>query len=398
MATFEYQALTSAGRLMTGTLEAASEEQVNEILAEMQLQINSVEKTKESRPRSRIGRNEFLLFNQQLASITKAGIPLERGLREVAADIESRSVRKLIIDLAADLEAGVGIEQALEKRQRFFPPLYSQIIKAGVQTGRLSEMLTSLNRHLETSNQTRRIVFEAISYPAVVFTLAAVILTGLFLLVIPKFITIFKDMGAQLPAPTRLIFVMTDNVIPFWIGVGIVVAAIIMLAVSLSGFSAGRRFKENVYFRIPVLGRVYHRSLLSKLADAIALLVGAGCDMPSCLRLSAGASGSETIISECEAVAGQLEQGQNIVEAGQLCSVIPPLFFYSMQLGYQRNELQDNLFSLSDMYAQQTRTNQSRLQALLLPLMLIVVGGFIGFVVMAIFLPLPTMISAASGG
>jgi len=218
------------------------------------------------------------------------------------------------------------------------------------------------------------------------------------MLVIPQFKVIFKDMGGwYLPAPTRLLLTMSDNVIPFWMGVGVLIVVIGILAVSLSGFSGGRRFKEIIYFRIPVLGRVYHRSLLCRLADAMGLLVGAGCDMPNCLRLSAGATGSETIKSECEAVARQLEQGQNIVEAGQLCSAIPALFFYSMQLGYQRNELQDNLFSLSDMYAHQTRTNQSRLQAILLPLMLVVVGGAIGFMVMAIFLPLPTMISAASG-
>ena len=397
MATFEYQALTPAGRLMKGTVEAASDQQANEMLTEMQLKVNSIAAAKVSRPRSRIGRNEFLLFNQQLASITKAGIPLEKGLREVAVDIESRSMRKLIVEFADDLEAGTSIEEALEKRQKFFPPLYSQIIKAGVKTGRLSEMLTSLNHHLEMSNQTRRIVFEAITYPLVVLALAAVILTGVFTFVMPHFIGIFADMRTDLPAITKFVLAVTHYVVPFWIAVAAIVAGLIVLTGALSSFPAGRRFKEYFYMRIPVLGRVYHRGLMCKLADAMGLLVSAGCDMPSCFRLSAGATGSEQIKAQCELVAAQIEQGQNIVEAGQLCSVIPPLFFYSMQLGYQRNELQDNLFSLSDMYSQQTRTQQSRLQAVLLPIMLIIVGGVIGLAVMAVFLPLPAMIQGASG-
>jgi type IV pilus assembly protein PilC len=128
----------------------------------------------------------------------------------------------------------------------------------------------------------------------------------------------------------------------------------------------------------------------------MALLTGAGCDMPTSLRLSAGATGSERILAECNRVARGVEQGQNIVEAGQFCRDVPPLFFYSMQLGSQRNELQDNLYGLSDMYAQQARTNQSRLQAMLLPLMLVLVGGSVGFAVVSLFMPMVSLIHRMS--
>ena len=149
MAIFQYDALTTAGRLMKGTIEAGSPEEASGQLAGMGLLVNSLEKARAAQSRTPIGRNEFLLFNQQLASITRAGIPLERGLRELAQDISSKSMRQLIEDIAADLEAGMPIEEAFAKREKHFPPLYGRILKAGVETGRLSEMLTSLNRHLE---------------------------------------------------------------------------------------------------------------------------------------------------------------------------------------------------------------------------------------------------------
>ena len=136
MATFEYNALTSAGRLMKGTVEAGSREEAGELLKQMELTVNSIEKVKAAKPRTAIGRNEFMLFNQQLASITKAGIPLERGLRELASDISSRSMRKLIDSIAGELEAGTSIEEAFEKRQKRFPPLYGRILKAGVEAGK----------------------------------------------------------------------------------------------------------------------------------------------------------------------------------------------------------------------------------------------------------------------
>jgi type IV pilus assembly protein PilC len=377
MATFEYNALTSAGRLMKGTIEAGTHQEAGELLKQMQLAVNSVEKAKAEKPKTAIGRNEFVLFNQQLASITKAGIPLERGLRELAGDIQSK---------------------AFEKRQKHFPPLYGRILKAGVETGRLSEMLTSLNRHLEMATQTRRIIFEAMTYPAVILVLASIILTGVFLFIIPQFGSVLEGIadGSHLPALTRLFLTMSQHVVPFWTTVGFVIAVIVALFVMLSASAAGRRFKESLLLRIPVIGRVYHSSMLSRLAEGLAIMVAAGSDMPVSLRLSSGATGSEKLILESEALAAQIEQGANILEAGQLCRVIPRLFLYSIQLGAQRNELQDNLYSLGQMYAEQARCGQARLQAVLLPVMLIGVGCFLAITILAMFLPMISIITSLS--
>ena len=397
MATFEYNALTSAGRLMKGTIEAGSNQEADELLQQMQLVVNSVEKATLKKPKTAIGRNEFVLFNQQLASITKAGIPLERGLRELAGDISSRSMRRLVDAIADELEAGVSIEKAFEKRQKHFPPLYGRILKAGVETGRLSEMLTSLNRHLEMANQTKRIIFEAMCYPVVILALAAVILTGVFMFIIPQFESVLEEMtGGTLPGVTRLFLSMSTNVVPFWTAVGLVIAAIVALFAMLSASAAGRRFKESLLIKIPVIGRVYHSSMLSRMAEGLAIMVAAGSDMPVSLRLSSGATGSEKLILESEALAGQIEQGANILEAGQLCRVIPRLFLYSIQLGTQRNELQDNLYSLGQMYAEQARCGQARLQAVLLPVMLIGVGCFLAMTILAMFLPMIGIITNLS--
>jgi type IV pilus assembly protein PilC len=398
MAIFEYNALTSAGRLMKGTIEAGTHQEAGELLKQMQLSVNSVEKAKPEKPKTAIGRNEFVLFNQQLASITKAGIPLERGLRELAGDIQSKSMRKLVNAIADELEAGVSIEQAFEKRQKHFPPLYGRILKAGVETGRLSEMLTSLNRHLEMATQTRRIIFEAMTYPAVILVLASIILTGVFMFIIPQFKAVLSEIteGKELPGLTRLFLGMSQHVVPFWITVGLVIAAVLALFGMLSMFAAGRRFKESLLLRMAIIGRVYHSSMLSRMAEAMAIMVAAGSDMPVSLRLSSGSTGSEKLIFESEALASQIEKGANILEAGQFCKMIPRLFLYSIQLGTQRNELQDNLYSLGQMYAEQARCGQARLQAVLLPVMLIGVGCFLAITILAMFLPMISIITSLS--
>lgn len=397
MPVFQYQALTAGGRLMKGTIEAGSAEQARQMLAEMRLQDATLELAALPTPRSRVGRAELLLFNQQLASITRAGVSLERGLREIAADIEKPSMRALVTDLAADLQSGMSVEQAFERRQGLFPPLYGHIVKAGVQSGRLAEMLTSLNRHLEMEGQTRRILLEAITYPLVVLTLASILLTAIFIVVIPPFRWIFTDFDSNLPYLTKVFLDIADHVIPFWATVGLIVAGVVVLFRVLALSPGGRRSKEAFYFRLPVLGRLIHRSLMSRMSDAMALLVGAGCGLPTAARLAFSATGSQTFVTEGERLAENLERGLNIVEAGAFCPNVPPLFFYSMQAGYQRNELQDNLYSLCDMYTQQAHTHQSRLQGLLLPLLIVAVGGVVGMAVMAMFLPMVGLLQAMQG-
>jgi type II secretory pathway component PulF len=388
MPTYEYSALTQGGRLMKGTVEASSPQQAGQVLAEMHLQVQSIDAVRPPPLRSRFGRAELLLFNQQLASITKAGVPLDRSLRELAGDIDKPKMRKLVLELADDLETGMGVEEAFDKRKNFFPPLYGHIVKAGVKSGRLSEMLASLNRHLEAEGATRRIIIEAITYPLVVLAIAAVLLTGIFLVVIPAFEPILRDLGQEkLPGLTLLFLELAKNVIPFWIMIGIVVVGITMASYGMSLSARGRRFKEGVYFSLPALGRLYHRGLLSRTSDALAVLVGAGCDLATAARMAFSATGSQTFLDEGESLAKQLESGQDILRAGAVCKHVPGLFFYSMQTGSQRNELQDNLYSLCDMYRQQVRVHQARLQGLLLPMMVLVVGGVIALTIMAMFLP-----------
>lgn len=395
MAIFEYDAIAANDRLMRGTIEAASPQEATELLKEMKLNVNSIEKAKIKGPKTAISRDEFLLFNQQLASITKAGVPLEKGLRELSADIASKKMRRLVEDITGELERGESIENAFEKRQKYFPPLYGRILKAGVETGRLSQMLTNLNRHIEMSNQTRKIIFDAMAYPSVIFIMASTIITFLFLIVIPKFSNVLMDMtGGELPALTRFFLAMPKYVVPAWICFGVFVVALFIINMMLSTIKNGRRFKEHILLGIPIVGRLQHSSTMAKMAESMAVMIAAGTDMPSCLRLSAESSGSEKLIYETNFLAQQLEKGVNIMQAGQFCRMIPKLFLYSIQLGSQRNELEDNLHSLGQMYVEQVRCSQARLQAVLLPVMLIFVGGFIGLTVLSIFLPMIKIVTS----
>jgi len=410
MPIFEYEGLNAAGRLMTGTLEAADNAEARAVLGGMGLTVNSLVEGRPARPLRPISRGEFLLFNQQLASIAEAGIPLERSLRELSADVRSGRMRKLIEAIAGDLEAGATIEQAFEKRKAHFPPLYDRILAAGIRTGRLGEMLTSLNRHLETGRQTRRIVLESACYPAIVLALTAGIATFLLAVVVPRFAGLVGSLTAQglamapggrpavTPAVTSAVFAVSRHLGRIWICLGAFAAAVVVVKVAAGRFPAGRRAVEQMGMNVPVLGRIYRNSVLARLADAMAALVSAGVDMPSCLRLGASATGSAVMRHECEAAARGVEAGERLYVAGGGCKVIPKLFLYSMEWGGDRGELADNLYGLAEMHAEQARTNQARLRAVMMPVLLLVVGLVVGVTAVAMFAPFVTMLKNLVGG
>jgi type IV pilus assembly protein PilC len=225
-------------------------------------------------------------------------------------------------------------------------------------------------------------------------------MTFVLVFLIPKFRGILQEMlgGQELPMMTQFALAMSDHILYFWLVVGCLVVAIFGVNTILRSFPEGRRIREAIFLHIPAFGPLYHSTILSKMAEAIAMMVAAGCDMPTCLRLGPDATGSETLTREGDMIAGQIEKGAGILDAGQFCRVMPRFFLYSIQLGSQRNELEDNLRSLGDMYAQQVRSAQVRLQGLLLPVMIIFVGFFIMLCILAIFLPMIKIISTLNVG
>jgi general secretion pathway protein F len=168
----------------------------------------------------------------------------------------------------------------------------------------------------------------------------------------------------------------------------------IVAAISLSSTPAGRRAKESLFLRLPLIGRLYHATILSRMAEGMAVLIGAGCDVPEALRLGAVSSGSDGLIQDSEAVSHQIEQGMSVLEAGHGASLLPRLFLYSIQLGAQRNELPDSLRSLGQMYADQAFVGQSRLQTILLPTMIIAVGILIAMAILAMVLPIIQVVTS----
>lgn len=392
MSVFQYNALTIQGRLMKGTLEASDHHQAEQTLKEMNLDIQSLSKENKVETKSAVSRSELLLFNQQLMAMAQSGIPLEKGIRQIASEVASNKSRKLLEDIATDLESGMPPEQVFDRQSGKFPVLYGRIIKAGIRTGRLSDMLVSLNKHLTITIQMRQALIEAITYPMIIFCVALIVLSSVVKFIVPHFASIFDEMGSRIPAITSMVLSWPGYVNYVWLALAAIVMAVFILA-SVSRTNKSVQLKlESFYTVLPLIGRMYRYSGLSRLADSLALLVNSGCDIPEALELAAEATGRSKLTEECSVIADRIRSGENLMEASQGMKQLSGLIIYSAQLGIQRNELADNLYSVSEMYQQQAKVSSSRLSATLTPLLIVFLGVIIGVIVISLFMPLVRML------
>lgn len=395
---FDYTAQCNGGAAMSGTIEAAGHEQALELLGSMGL--CNIELHPAERPASRktLGSADFIFFNEQLASLAGAGMCLDVGLRQLGRDIRSRRLKGVLESVADDVQHGRSLHEAIERSAPQLPALYARVVRAGVESGQLPATLMNLSHHLRLVAETRRLITEALTYPAIVLVLALGVFCAVFLLVVPQFVETFEDFDVRLPALTLAIIAFSRALPQYLIG-----AAILVLIAGLWYFLIplspnGHALRERLVLRVPVLGSLIRNSLRARFLRAMAFAMHTGLPMPEALRLSAGATGSPSLVQDAEEVASRVERGGDLDGACRNSRVVPPMFAYFVGVSGEHGDLRDGLIQLSKAYDSQALHAQSLLRSWFAPLAVVGVGLAIGFLILALFLPLVNLIQSVSGG
>ncbi len=396
---FEYEGLTPGGTAIAGRVEAADRERAGEDLAGMQMEVREIRKADAPPKRAApLSEDDLIFFNQQLASLAEAGIALDEGLAQLARDIESPRLRRWIVELVHDIRRGIPIDQAIAARERGLPLLYSRVIRAGIASGELPATLLNLNQHLRLAGNTRRMIWELASYPLLVAALAVTIVSGLFLMVVPRFHDIFVDFGTELPGLTVLLLAIADNYPTIMLVFALVVAGVILGWRWLRLSRTGLAIRESIIFAAPVVGKVYRASLIARFLRAVSTAVATGVPLPQAMRLGADATGSKYLIDDAEHLAGEVERGQSVFVANQSARIIPPLFGFCVQVAVGRDTLPTAIGQLARSYENRAVHAQFVLQAMLFPLLVMVLGCIVGIMIVAMFLPLVHLINCVSSG
>ena len=392
--TFAYRAQGIDGQPLTGTIDAASPDQARERLESLRLRVLELAPADSAAAPARPLKGEdFLTFNQQLAHLTSAGMPLEQGLRLIARDMHRGAVANTIRQIADELEKGVHLSQAFEKHAAQFPPAYGHLIDAGVRTNNLSGMLLNLSEHLRTLGQLRAALWRALAYPLTVFVALCCVVGFLGALGFP---TIFRHLPRLGHAPA-VDDPVHDRLQP---------AHRLVLPhpgrprhpprdpVGALRHSALRQsLRDNVVMRLPLIGPVVSRSLVSRWCDAVRLGVVGGMDLPRAMRTAGDAVGSARLADDGNRMAAKLEGGQPL-SSNESFAVMPPTVPAAIELSSRHGGLAETLGTLAHMYQEQAQAKVGVIPAVLTPLLLTLLTGIIGFIILAMFLPFANLLGA----
>lgn len=408
MVIIEYTGQLTSGSAISGTLEAVDIEDAKSQLESMGIRVTTVAAGPQMRPSRPLSREDVLFFNQQLASLAQTGIALDEGLRILAKDLQRGRLRRVVSELADDIERGIPIEDAIKQREGMFPPLYSEVLRSGIKNNQLGSTLCNMNTHMSLMQTTRRLVWESATYPLTVLVVGLLVLTLFMTVVVPEYQCLIADVAELefwsvnswssesigIPLTTQILFSLSANWTTILLTGSILAIGSLLAFGILRSFRSGRRLRETLIMLTPGLAGVHLASLLARFSQAAALSATAGHDLPTLLRLAAGATGHHGLIRDADELSKRIESGQPAAEASKRAGIIPAIFGYTACIAGQRGQLFSALGEMARSYDALARHRIVMLRLLLTPFLIMLAACMIGLGILGLFLPLMKLVNS----
>jgi len=402
MPTYRYQMKrTAGGDVVTGTLKAESMILATQVVREMGgVPVDIVRVGDDSVAKkgflgldlgaitSRITSRDILAFTSQLAVMSKAGIGLTTSLESIADQCVNPRMRDLVRALKRDIESGRQFSEALQRFPRIFSSLYVNMVRASELSGSFGHMLERITEYLNQQMDTRRQVKGAMMYPIIIVALA--ITTTIFMLtfVLPRFMVLFKGKESILPLPTKMLMAMSASLCDYWYLYLVVVAGLVVGFLYSLKIPAGQRFWDSAKLKIPILKKLCHALYLSRGLRTMGELVNAGVPMLETIGITAEVSGNIHYANVWRRVHAAVRKGQRIAPSLARSPLIPPSVSQMISAGEDTGTLADILNDVSEFYDRQLKATIKTVTAAIEPLMIILMGGVVGFIASSILLPI----------
>ena len=392
---FRYVARDLSGDQIEGTLEAGSPKEVASILREEGLIPLTIEPVRglfdlslKFNPFRRVSLKELTLMTRQLAAMVGAGISLPVALKAIAAQIRNRYFREVLSGVVDSVEAGMKFSDALKNYPDVFPPLYVSMVEAGETTGDLDVMLRRWAFSAEKVLALRRKVRNAMIYPVVVLIMAIGIFIFLLVKVVPTFTKIFKESGVELPALTQFVIALSDLVKHSFqyimLGIlGFFVAFFIALR-----FERFRYFWDGFKLRVPLFGNLIKKTAVARFARTMSTMLRSGVNIMDGLEIVAKTSGNKVLEAGLMEAKEKIARGEMLSEALKENPIYPPLVIEMVAAGEKTGGLDEMLEKVAEFYEEEVDAAVEALTTMIEPLMLIIIGGMVGTIVVALYLPI----------
>jgi MSHA biogenesis protein MshG len=408
MPIFNYKGRTLRGELVTGRVDGETPESVAsrlftsgitpiDISAATAAQDLSVEKLGRMLGLGKPRTADLVLFTRQMYTITKSGLPLLRGLRGLSASTHNAILRDALTDVLASLEAGRDLGTSLARHPTIFPTLYVSIVRVGEASGTLENSFQRLSEYLTQDADMQDRMKSAMRYPIIVMVAIAAAIGILTTFVIPKFAPIFRALGDDIPLPTRIIMGASSFAHDYWyLVIGGIVFAVAATRAWL-GTDNGRYRWHKLKLRLPVIGKLTHEAILSRVCRSLAISISAGMPMIQTLAVIARSSGNDYMAEQILRLRDCVERGDSLSRGAATVGMFPPLVLQMMGVGEETGEITTLLDEVAGFYEREVNFALKNLSSAIEPLLIVVVGGMVLILALGIFLPLWNMISKVGG-
>jgi len=341
---------------------------------------------------------DLILFTRQMYTITKAGVPLLRGLRGLASSTHNVTLRLALEDVLASLEAGRELAASFARHPEIFSQLYLGMVQVGEATGTLESSFLRLGQYLAQEQDIQDRVKSALRYPAIVTVAIAIAIGVLTVFVIPKFAPLFRALGDQIPLPTRIIMGASQLAQTYWhVAIGLIALAGIV-ANRLVATEKGRYRWHKAKLRIPVVGTLVHQAILARVARTLAVSLKAGMPMLQTLATIARSAGNDYMAEQVQRLRDVVERGEPLARAAASVDMFPPLVLQMIAVGEETGELPDLLDEVAGFYEREVDYTVKNLSAAIEPILISFVGFMVLILALGVFLPMWDLIAKVGAG
>ncbi len=393
METYVWTGRTRDGKRQKGEMTAKSKDEAISTLRKQNILVTSVStrtrKLKLNLPfKAGVSDKDIVVFTRQFATMIDAGLPLIQCLDILAKQTENKTFALSINDIRQDVEAGSTYADALRKHPKIFNDLYVNMVAAGELGGILDTILNRLSKYIEKSIKLKRQIKSAMAYPSTIVAVAVVVIVVLLVWVIPIFAKMFTDFGGVLPAPTRMVIGASDfmqhNIL-------VIIGVVALIIFGLNRYYKtpnGRRTVDRLALRLPIFGLLIRKIAVAKFTRTLGTLISSGVPILDGLDIVTKTAGNKVVEEALYATRQSISEGKTLAEPLEQTQVFPPMVVQMIAVGETTGALDAMLSKIADFYDEEVDSTVSTLTSLLEPMLMIFLGVVIGFIVVAMYLPI----------
>ena len=404
MATFAYSGRTRQGQTVTGEHMADTVDAAVAALRRQQILVTQINPIKEraakvvKAKRARgVDSKNLAVFTRQFSVMIDAGLPLVQCLEILGTQEEDKHFSQVILATRGDVESGASLADAMAKHPKVFDNLFVNMIAAGEAGGILDTILKRLATYIEKNVKLKQQVKSAMVYPIAVIVIAAVVVGVILWKVIPTFANLFAGLGAELPLPTRVVIAASNGLVRFG---PFLIVGMVALAFGFRSYyqtPAGRKVIDAVVLKLPVLGILMRKIAVARFCRTLSTLLASGVSILEALDITARTSGNAVVEEAILTTRKSIERGETIAAPLRDTAVFPPMVVQMIGVGEATGALDTMLSKIADFYEEEVDVAVAGLLTLLEPLMIALLGGIVGGIVIAMYMPIFSLISKLTG-